>query len=507
MRDEELRRRLGQVADYGERSVSPPDPAAVYRRARRRVARLTTLSVLLACALVGGGLAVRAGLAGGDRYPAVTVPPSPSTTAVPPTTGPPGTTAPTTPTTTGPGAVPARHPAAPPMLGDHGGRVLAAQLVTRDSGWALTPAGLAWTGNGARAWRTITPGRVPADRVRGAFFLDPRTGWMVASAKGRETGSTVQLAVYRTTDAGATWSWSSLGRLDLGGDNAAGGYEGGFGVLAVPSFVDPAHGWVAVLTSSDTYKAHRFLFRTTDGGATWTRQPAPPGAPPLTFSSRTTGWSVVQGGPGSGGGLYRTTDAGRGWRRVALAPPPALRGTGVRLREPPTFKSARDGFLPVEFHTPGSGPARVLAAGFYVTADGGATWTPRYVPLAEEDEEHGSEAQAAADRTTLLSLVGHEARTLWSAGTAAAAGRRPAAPAWRAATRSSSASLSPTPGPAGRSAAAAPASTWAATRGRPAATTGASCCGPATAAGPGPTRPPAAEPRLADWTTIDPCGS
>ncbi|HEV2893900.1 MAG TPA: hypothetical protein VG411_09115, partial [Actinomycetota bacterium] len=381
----------------------PPEPSLLYRRARRRVVRLSALSVLLACALLGGGLAVRTSLAGDNQFPAVTVPPGPPTTAVPPTTAPTATSG--TPTTTA-AAAPAGFPAAPPMVGDADGTVLAAQLVTRDSGWALTTAGLAWTGDGARSWRTITPGKVPAGRVRGAFFLDPRTGWVGASSRQRETGSRVQLAVYRTGDAGATWQWASLGELDLGGDNAAGGYEGGFGILALPSFVDRRHGWVAVQTSSDTYQAHSFLFRTTDGGATWDRLPSPPGAPQVAFSSRTTGWSVVQGGPGAGG-LYQTTDAGRSWRGVALAPPAALRGTSVRLREPPTFKSRRDGFLPVEFVRQEGGRPRILAAGFFVTADGGASWAPRYVPLAEEDEEHGLLPQAAADRRTLLALVGN----------------------------------------------------------------------------------------------------
>jgi photosystem II stability/assembly factor-like uncharacterized protein len=432
MRDEELRRRLGQVAEYGEGAVNPPDPALLYRRARRRVARLTALGVLLAFALVGGGLAVRTGLAGDEQYPAVTVPSGPPTTAVPPTTAPPGTTSPST---TAPAAAPLSFPAAPPMVGDAEATVLAAQLVTRDVGWALTTTRLAWTDDGARSWRTITPGRVPAARVRGAFFLDRRTGWVVASARRRETGSRVQLAVYRTGDAGATWQRSSLGQLDLGGDNAAGGYEGGFGVLALPSFVDQRHGWVAVLTSSDTYRAHRFLFRTTDGGATWDRAQAPPGTPEVAFSSRTTGWSVVQGGASTGGGLYRTADAGRSWRKVALAPPPALRGTRVALREPPTFKSQRDGFLPVEFVRTEQGRPRILAVGFYVTADGGATWTPRYVPLAEEDEEYGLLPLAAADRSTLVALVGHEAGKLltsrdggrrWSVASSGLEGRYPA---------------------------------------------------------------------------------
>ena len=39
--------------------------------------------------------------------------------------------------------------------------------------------------------------------------------------------------------------------------------------LALPSFVDRGHGWVAVLTSG-TYQSHRFLFRTGGGGTTGT---------------------------------------------------------------------------------------------------------------------------------------------------------------------------------------------------------------------------------------------
>jgi hypothetical protein len=76
MRDEELRRRIGAVAEHGERAVSPPDPAVLYRRARRRVARLTAVGVVLAAALVAGGRFARAGLPGDDRFPAVTVPPA-----------------------------------------------------------------------------------------------------------------------------------------------------------------------------------------------------------------------------------------------------------------------------------------------------------------------------------------------------------------------------------------------------------------------------------------------
>jgi photosystem II stability/assembly factor-like uncharacterized protein len=321
------------------------------------------------------------------------------------------------------------------MVGDADGAVLAAQLVTQDSGWALTTTRLAWTGDGARTWRTITPAKVPAARVRGAFFLDWRTGWMVASAKPRETGSRVQLAVYRTGDAGASWGWSSLGELDLGGDNAAGGYAGGFGVLAVPSFVDRHHGWVAVLTSSDTYEAHSFLFRTTDGGATWARLPGPPGAPRLAVSSRTSGCRSSRAAPAAPAactGPLTPAAAGEG------SPPPRRRRCG----EPACGSASRR-------------PSRASATGSCRSSSSGrreashAPWPrassspptavppgrPRYVPLADEDEQYGLLPQAAADRRTLLAVVGHGARKLltsrdgggrWALASTGLEGRYPA---------------------------------------------------------------------------------
>jgi hypothetical protein len=42
------------VAEHGERVVSPPDPAVLYRRAWRRVARLTAVGILLAGVLLAG---------------------------------------------------------------------------------------------------------------------------------------------------------------------------------------------------------------------------------------------------------------------------------------------------------------------------------------------------------------------------------------------------------------------------------------------------------------------
>jgi hypothetical protein len=64
-------------------------------------------------------------------------------------------------------------------------------------------------------------------------------------------------------------------------------------VLALPSFVDRSHGWVAVLTSSDTYQAHTFLFRTIDGGASVRLR-----EPPTFETSRDGSRHLVGGDPG-----------------------------------------------------------------------------------------------------------------------------------------------------------------------------------------------------------------
>ena len=186
------------------------------------------------------------------------------------------------------------------MIGDAETSVPMARLVTRSSGWALTRTRPAWTGDGARGWRGPSPrARSRAGRIRApSSSTSGPAGWWPAPRRG-ETGSLVRLAVYRTTDAGATWTWL----------------------------------------------------------------PQPPDVQRAVLSSPTRGWAVVMGqaaatNPDRGpAGLYTTTDAGQTWRRMGLLPPPSLRGTrgsscGSRPPQDP-----RDGFLPVEFRA-GGGAAR-----------------------------------------------------------------------------------------------------------------------------------------------------
>jgi photosystem II stability/assembly factor-like uncharacterized protein len=428
MVDEHLRRRLRDAAAHGERAATPPEPDRLYQRARRRSTRLAAVAAGMVLALLVGAVVVRANLV--DDAPAAPPTLPVPTTRLTPTTSPP-TTGPAPTSTTAASGQPGP-PAAlppPPMLGDDRGDVLGAQLVTPSAGWALTRQRLAWTDDIGRSWRAIGPVAVRAARIRGVFFLDPRTGWLVASGNDRETGSRVQLAAYATTDAGATWRRTPLAELDLGGDNAAGGFETGFGLLAHLHFVDRRHGWSFLRTLSPNQRTHEFLFRTVDGGATWTRMRNPPlgssPSAPVRFISRTIGFAVDRS-------LYATDDGGRTWTRRELVPPAALRGTAIVVTDAPTFSTRRDGVLPVQFRRDEAGMIRTLAVGFYVTANGGASWEPRYVPLAEQDEDDPT--TLAGRGQVLVAVVGHEGQQVlvstdsgraWSAAPTGLEGRYP----------------------------------------------------------------------------------
>jgi photosystem II stability/assembly factor-like uncharacterized protein len=103
--------------------------------------------------------------------------------------------------------------------------------------------------------------------------------------------------LYRTTNGGR--SWTSLGH--------PGAHSCGFGPTYL-SFVDATHGWLEPLNQRSGY-----LRRTIDGGRTWrtvTRN-LPCVAGSIAFTSRTVGWIGR-----CSTGLFRTANGGRTWKKV-----------------------------------------------------------------------------------------------------------------------------------------------------------------------------------------------
>jgi photosystem II stability/assembly factor-like uncharacterized protein len=356
VRDHDLRSRLLGVAELGERAAEPPPVGAIRRRGRRRTARLATaaLAGVLAVAVVGVAVRDRA-----DRDQVVT----------------------------SAGSIPL------PLVSDLG-PIVGAQLLDADAGWALTADRLAWTDDGGGSWRTITPGDAAGLDLLTAFFLDRRTGWLVA-ADLPEDGSPVGLTAFRTGDGGATWRRSAMGSASVQQS------EDGIGPLNL-SFVDAGYGWLRVtsrLPGQGAEDETGTLLRTSDGGRTWERLPDAPTPGAVRFVDRWRGWQ------GWIDGLWETGDGGRTWKAVPT--PPRVPGHNRRLGFGglPTIFEDGTGFVPVLLNRRDAG--LLAGAGFAETRDRGATWgTPRLAPGIGLDSRNP--VLAVAGSGTLLVLDGDQ---------------------------------------------------------------------------------------------------
>ncbi len=154
----------------------------------------------------------------------------------------------------------------------------------------------------------------------GAIAIDPRTPevvWIGSGEGNPRNSASVGRGVYKTLDGGRTWR-------KLGLENT----ERIHRILLHPD--DPHTAWVAAFGTSWGENEERGVFKTTDGGATWSKVlyvdertgcgdlVLDPRNPDKLFAGmwqhRRTPYSFTSGGPGSG--LYRTLDGGASWQRL-----------------------------------------------------------------------------------------------------------------------------------------------------------------------------------------------
>jgi len=143
------------------------------------------------------------------------------------------------------------------------------QIQTRLLGFHLLneTTGLAWglTRNSFRIYTTEDHGGnwvniSPAANVQFAsspkygkdmFFLDKNHGWVVRNVKG-----TQETVVLRTSNGGLHWKISSLPKSDD---------------IKGISFTSTKRGWILASSDSSMGKEEKYLYRTDDGGANWTK--------------------------------------------------------------------------------------------------------------------------------------------------------------------------------------------------------------------------------------------
>ena len=158
-------------------------------------------------------------------------------------------------------------------------------------------------------------------------------------------------AIYRTADGGASWTQVGTGSI-----------------FDANSFPDVVHFWNASegFALGDPNGGYFEIYTTSDGGDTWTRVPQANIPAPLSGEYGIVGHYQVMGDnvwfDTNKGRVYRSSDRGQTWR---------VGTTGITV---PTTIGAID----IAFYSPSRGIARLYNAGVNTvktTSDSGATWT------------------------------------------------------------------------------------------------------------------------------------
>jgi photosystem II stability/assembly factor-like uncharacterized protein len=199
---------------------------------------------------------------------------------------------------------------APEVLTAH---VRDAVRVTESFGWRLTSEALEVTRDSGSTWSRVTPSNVQSELIRAVAFNPSLHGWVLTSARTGANSS--ELLVYRTSDGGQSWLSAQVAAPSADFAEAPNGQ-------AAIDFLDSRHGWIEVSLATGSAFSAGDLFRTDDGGVTWS-QAKSPAAGVIAFATPSNGW--LAGGVGQGQ-LFATQDGGQTWSATV---PPLPAGTSA----------------------------------------------------------------------------------------------------------------------------------------------------------------------------------
>ncbi len=232
-----------------------------------------------------------------------------------------------------------------------------------------TGGGVWKTEDHGHTWRNISDGHFQTASI-GAIQVadaDPDVIYVGTGSDGIRSNVITGRGLYRSTDAGETWEL--VGLEDAGQIGA---------VEVHPE--DPDLVYVAALGHPFGKNEERGVYRSKDGGGTWERVlfandstgavdlELHPANPEIIYAAMWRAerkpWTIISGGgPGTGDGIWKSSDAGDTWRRVTEGLPQGLIGK-------------------IDFAVSRAEPDRVYALveavpeeeGLYRSDDAGETW-------------------------------------------------------------------------------------------------------------------------------------
>ncbi len=259
------------------------------------------------------------------------------------------------------------------------GRISALTAVRRKDGaltiWVGAASGGVWKStDGGTTYRPKFD-KQPVQSI-GAIALNPNDQndiWVGTGETWTRNSVSIGDGVYRSTDGGESWKNVGLPQSER----------------IVELSVDPRNGEtvLACVTGklwSDS--AERGVYRTTDGGKTWTQvlkggnlstgcggMSVDAKNPDVVYASlwdfRRKGWTFRSGGEGpdapSGSGLYRSADGGRTWKEVTGGGLPAKPYGRIAVAVAPSDSKVVYAFV------------EGVKSALYRSADGGGTWERR----------------------------------------------------------------------------------------------------------------------------------
>jgi photosystem II stability/assembly factor-like uncharacterized protein len=247
--------------------------------------------------------------------------------------------------------------------------VQTAGIVDPLHGWAVVAKRLWMTGDGGSTWHDVTPpggfGTAGTDRLLGVAFVDAQHGWVAINGAftSASDASYGRVDIWRTTDGGQTWTGAELPKAVV---NSAGD--------TMPpvqlDFLDADHGFAFLSGNLAKGPNDSDLFWTADGGRTWSAD-HPTGHSQMGIEGTVAFASANDGvivNALHGKGIVVTHDGGGTWTDVALALPAGSAGAQLFFGRP-VFFDGRSGLVAIDFQIGTSGVTRV-----YRNSDAGSSW-------------------------------------------------------------------------------------------------------------------------------------